>query len=110
MRVKYFLFILSFTLSVFTIGCVTIPITEKERIEYKQSIKKHPKQMIFYKEVLSILGRTPMFYKQIYHEGDVLGSWLKSRKDFSRPERFARWIKQKHLTRNELEIQIDIYK
>ena len=87
-----------------------MPISKKEKIEYKQSIKKYPKQMTFYKEVLSDLGRTPMSYKRIYHDGDIVESCLKSRKDFSRSEIFNRWIKQKPLKRNELEIEINIYK
>jgi len=50
------IFIIAFFLA--SSGCVTIPLTPQEKVEYNQSMEQHPDKMIAYSEILKNAGRT----------------------------------------------------
>jgi len=93
-------------------GCASMPITSQEKIEYRESIGKLPDAMKFYRELLNTSNRAPMSIKLIDNFCNDTGlrkNLVKSRKKVTNWERFKRNMKKKPITREELEIRLDLY-
>ena len=93
-------------------GCASMPITSQERIEYRESIGKHPEAMKFYKALLITSNRTPMSIKlmdNFCNDTGLRKHLVKSRKTITNCERFKRNMEKKPITREELEIRLDLY-
>jgi hypothetical protein len=92
-------------------GCATIPLTQLERQEYKQSIEKYPDQVKFYNRMLNSNGRTTVSYREENNNPttDLPKGAVKSRRDYGLWERIKRYFTNKPITRQELEVTEQVF-
>ena len=92
-------------------GCASIPLTESEKAEYKKVIGNCSDSMDFYTRLQRNAGRAPISVKVVRAQSsDTLKNELvKSRRTFSRCERFKRGLLNREILRDELDIRTKVY-
>jgi len=92
-------------------GCAIIPLNQSETEEYKKSMENNPDSMNLYARLQESAGRIPISVRVVRSQSsDVLKEeMVKSRRIFSKLTRFKRFILNRDIEREELDIQTKVY-